>query len=109
MSELNEDAGVWGVAVMSLQADIPNTLPGQNVTFILFGDVMIENAASDEQTPMQAFYLRTGIGDVACEEAPESGLLIQTPDGIDEVTFNVNGVDVQVGSTVLFQTEEGLG
>lgn len=105
LSELNETAGTWGVAVMSLQADIPNTIPGQNVTFILFGDVAIENAATDEQTPMQAFYLRTGVGNTTCEDAPDSGLLIQTPDGVDEVTFNVNGVDVQVGSTVLFQTD----
>lgn len=105
LTPLNESAGTWGVAVLNLQADIPNTLPGQNVTFVLFGDVQIENASTDEQTPMQAFYLSTGIGDSACEEAPESGLLIQTPDGVEEVTFNINGVDVQVGSTVLFQTE----
>lgn len=104
LSELNEELNTWGVAVMSLQADIPNTLPGQNVTFILFGDVFIENASTDEQSPMQAFYLRTGVGTVACEDAPESGLLIQSPDGVDEVTFNVNGVDVQIGSTVLFET-----
>lgn len=106
LSELNETAGTWGVAVLSLQADIPNTIPGQNVTFILFGDVVIENASTDEQTPMQAFYLRTGVGNTSCADAPDSGLLIQTPDGVDEVTFNVNGVDVQVGSTVLFETEE---
>lgn len=105
LSQLDDEAGVWGVAVLSLQADIPNTLPGQNVTFILFGDVAIENAATDEQSPMQAFYLRTGLGTVACEDAPESGVLIQTPDGVDEVTFNVNGVDVSVGSTVLLETE----
>lgn len=106
LSELNEELGTWGVAVMSLQADIPNTLPGQNVTFILFGDVFIENASTDEQTPMQAFYLRTGVGTVACEDAPESGVVIQSPDGVDEVTFNVNGVDVQVGSTVLLEAPE---
>lgn len=106
LSDLDEDAGTWGVAVMSLQADIPNTLPGQNVTFILFGDVTIENASTEEQTPMQAFYIQTGVGATNCEDAPESGLLIQTPDGVEEVTFNVNGVDVQVGSTVLFQTED---
>ncbi|MEO1162591.1 MAG: thrombospondin type 3 repeat-containing protein [Chloroflexota bacterium] len=105
LTGLDEEAGTWGVAVLNLQADIPNTLPGQNVTFVLFGDVQIENASTDEQSPMQAFYLSTGIGDSACEEAPESGLLIQTPDGVEEVTFNINGVDVQVGSTVLFQTE----
>lgn len=108
LSPLDEDEGVWGLAVLSLQADIPDSLPGQNVTFVLFGDVTIENAASDEQTPMQAFYLRTGVSDAACEEAPESGVLVQTPDGVEEVTFNVNGVDVQIGSTVLFQAEEEM-
>jgi hypothetical protein len=106
LNPMDIDNGIWGVAVMSLQADIPDSLPGQNVTFILFGDVYLENASSEEQNPMQAFYLRTGIGDSSCEEAPESGLLIQTPEGVDEVSFNVNGVDVSVGSTVLFQTEQ---
>jgi hypothetical protein len=104
LSPLDESSGDWGVALMSLQVDIPNTLPGQNITFILFGDVELENAASEGQSPIQAFYLRTGIGAMDCEEAPESGLLVQTPEGIDEVSFNINGVDVKVGSTVLFQT-----
>ena len=55
--------------------------------------------------PMQAFYLTTGIGDAGCNEAPESGVLIQTPEGVSEVTFNINGVDVAMGSTVLFQAQ----
>lgn len=101
ISPMNTTTGEWGVAVMELQANIPDTLPGQNVTFILFGDVEIEDA--DGSTPMQAFSLRTGIGDAQCDEAPESGMLIQTPDGVQEVTFNINGVDISIGSTVLFQ------
>src|SRR5262245_4697373 len=32
---LDEEAGIWGVAVMNIQADLPNTIPGQNVTFVL--------------------------------------------------------------------------
>ena len=105
---LDEENGVWGVALMSLQTSIPNTTPGQNVTFMLFGDVSITTAVEegDDYNPMQAFYLRTGIGDAACDEAPESGMLVQTPDGIGEVSFNVNGVDVAMGSTVMFQAEE---
>ncbi len=95
----------WGVVLMQLQADIPDTLPGQNVTFILYGDVAIQNAASNDQNPMQAFYLQTGLGDAPCEEAPESGLLIQTPDGVEEVSFNINGTDVSVGSTVMIQAQ----
>jgi hypothetical protein len=108
LAPMDEAANVWGVVLMRLQADIPDSLPGQNVTFLLFGDVKIENAVDTDDsdyTPMQAFYLETGIGDADCEEAPESGVLVQTPDGVEEVTFNVNGVDVEVGSTVLLQAE----
>jgi hypothetical protein len=94
---------------MRLQANIPATLPGQNVTFLLFGDVEITNMAPSENaadyTPMQAFLLKTGLRDAPCEEAPDSGLLVQTPEGVGEVTFNVNGVDVSMGSTVLFRAQ----
>ena len=108
LSPMNVGDAQWGVALLKLQANIPDTLPGQNVTFLLFGDVEITNAVNAEATPdkkpMQAFYLRTGAGDAQCDEAPESGLLVQTPKGVGEVAFNVNGVDVQMGSTVFFQT-----
>ena len=109
LSPMNEAEGRWGLAMMRLQANIPDTTPGQNVTFLLFGDVEITDASDDfadtDLNPMQAFYLKTGIGDADCAEAPESGLLVQTPDGIDEVAFNVNGVDIAMGSTILFQAE----
>ncbi len=36
----------WGVAVMKLQTVLPNTLPGQAVTFLVFGDASIEDASS---------------------------------------------------------------
>ncbi|MCU0481037.1 MAG: hypothetical protein MUE54_07475 [Anaerolineae bacterium] len=111
LSPMDESTGEWGVAVMALQANLPDTLPGQNVTFILFGDVTIENVTTPEQiennefSPMQAFYLTTGIGEAGCAEAPESGMLVQTPRGVGEVVFNVNGVDVAIGSTVFFQAD----
>jgi hypothetical protein len=52
---LSADGQEWGVTVMSLQANIPNTIPGQNVKFILFGDVSLENAVEPEDTftPME--------------------------------------------------------
>jgi hypothetical protein len=40
----------WGVAVMSLQANIPNAIPGQAVTFVLLGDAEIENSTLPEDT-----------------------------------------------------------
>lgn len=45
---LDVDLDQWGVAVLSVQANIPNTLPGQAVKFILLGDTQIENAVSPE-------------------------------------------------------------
>src|SRR5690606_4283578 len=38
----------WGVALMNLQANVPNTLPGQAVTFILMGDATVVNAVAPE-------------------------------------------------------------
>lgn len=106
LSGMNEASSEWGVALLRLQTSIPGTLPGQNVTFLLFGDVAL---APDESVtdapPLSAFLLRTGINDAPCEEAPESGLLVQTPDGVSEVTFSINGVEVQMGSTVLFKND----
>ncbi len=55
LSPLNEATQQWGVALMQLQANLPDTLPGQNVTFLLFGDVEIEEALDDQvRVPAQA-------------------------------------------------------
>jgi Bacterial SH3 domain len=40
---LNVAESEWGVALMNVQANLPGTLPGQGVTFLLMGDVAIEN------------------------------------------------------------------
>jgi hypothetical protein len=34
----------WGIALMKVQANIPDTIPGQNVTLLAFGDVLLEDA-----------------------------------------------------------------
>ena len=186
LSGLDDGTGEWGVAVMRIQANMPETMPGQNVTFVLFGDVEIENVGEElpalpatanananlragpstgeaivgalvagesvtldgrvadnawlrlhlpESTspawvfaslvmldddvgvldvvdptenaptygPMQAFYFRSGVGDAPCAEAPDSGVLIQTPRGAGEVAFNLNGLGIILGSTVYVQ------
>jgi hypothetical protein len=45
---LDVDSGQWGVAMMNVQANVPNTLPGQAVTFVLLGDARVENAVPPE-------------------------------------------------------------
>jgi hypothetical protein len=46
---LDEKLGLWGVALMNVQADLPNALPGQGVKFILYGDVQITNKGAAQQ------------------------------------------------------------
>ncbi len=43
LSAMDLDAGLWGVALMRLQANIPHQLVTRNVTLVLFGDVEVEN------------------------------------------------------------------
>jgi uncharacterized protein YgiM (DUF1202 family) len=185
-----EDENEWGIALMQLQANIPNSLPGQNVTFILFGNVEIENrvetnvesmtfdveasgninvrsgpSTDDERVgtlstgdtvtavgrnadaswlqitldgdstgwvsaelvntdgevenldiiepdapalnPMQAFSFRTGLQGTTCSEVPDSGLLIQTPEGAEQISFVANEVNITLGSTAYLQAEPG--
>jgi hypothetical protein len=173
--------GVWGVALLRLQASLPDALPGQNITMLVMGQAQVDNAVplADEvpvtirnranvrqvpstsgavlrslaasttlsatgstidrnwvrvrttdglqgwifaellsgdlaavpaletpdlnTQPMQAFIVRSGIGDAPCAEAPESGVYIQTPQGAGLVQFTVNGVDVSLGSGLFVQ------
>lgn len=78
---LDEEAGTWGVAVMSVQANIPNTLPGQAVTFVLMGDTEVENGVA----PDEAFQPSDGIEVVV--NAPQGGN-VRTGPGLN---FNVIG------------------
>jgi hypothetical protein len=65
----------------------------------------VVEASSQYYGPMQAFYFRSGMNDAACPEAPDSGLLVQTPEGVAKVTLLINEVDIQLGSTVYFQAQ----
>lgn len=47
LSPLDLELEQWGVVLMQAQANLPDQLPGQNVTFILFGDVELNNAAGE--------------------------------------------------------------
>jgi quercetin dioxygenase-like cupin family protein len=190
LSAMNVEQRVFGIALMRLQANLPDATPRENITLLLFGEVEVENAvepvalvevavrvvnvinvrytpstqakvistvapndtlmatgrladsswlrvrlpqdgragwikasllsskgdietlsvvepSSVYYSPMQAFYFQSGADDAVCPEAPNSGLLIQTPEGVAEVTFLINEVDIQLGSTVYFQSQPG--
>jgi hypothetical protein len=110
LSSLDTEAGLWGIAMLNAQANLPDTLPGQNVTILLFGDVEISaQAPNAEETStldlMGAFYFRSGFSDAPCTQAPNSGILIQTPEGEVGVNLTVNGVDIALHSTLYLQAE----
>jgi hypothetical protein len=106
MSAMDVDAGVWGVALMRLQTVMQDVIAGQNVTFLLFGNVEISDVA-EEDGVVQGFYFKSGIGDSACAEVPDSGILMQTAEGVGEVSLTVNEVDIVIGSTAYLQAQPG--
>lgn len=103
----DQSSGEWGVAFLRLQANLPNELPGANVTLLLMGDARLDDASEEGQAPMQAFQLRSGLSGATCSDAPADGLLIQTPHGAGRVNLTVNGADVSLGSTVFFEARPG--
>ncbi len=106
---LDEKAGTWGIVVMNVLANLPDTLPGQGIKFILYGDVAVKNASGSgtpQLAPMQAFYFTTSPFKPGCKQAPADSLVIQSPKGY-RVTLNANGMDLDVGSTVAFTAQRG--
>lgn len=190
MSAMNEALGEWGVALMAVAATI-ETGQAEDVTFVMFGDVEInnpvtiipvmtlestnirqrpgtnnpiiasvDNAAdllangrlpdtswirvrlSEDQNsigwvsatliasedsledlniidpeaeedlptnlaygPMQVFTIETGAQDAPCAQAPNSGLMIQTPEGAAEVTLLMNEIDISLRATAYVQAQ----
>ncbi len=47
-SPMNQVIDHWGIALLSVQANLPDTLPGQSVVFMLLGDTQVENAIEPE-------------------------------------------------------------
>lgn len=107
----NLDEGVWGLNVMNLNANLPKDAAGKGVIFVQFGGVEVESAVdvdADEGdlTPMQSFYLRTGLGGVPCAEAP-SLLFVQAPGRIPTDIYAYEQ-HIRIKSTIILrQTPDG--
>ncbi len=99
---LDTSKQVWGIAIMKIQANLPDTLPGQNVTFLLFGNAVLDNITPQ----MQAVVLKTGVGGTtSCSNAPKSALLLQSPEG-SQATMKINGASISLGSTAYITAEQ---
>lgn len=55
--------------------------------------------------PLQAFYFASGRDDSPCAEAPNSGLLIQTPEGEATVTIWLDEVVIELNATAFVQAD----
>lgn len=74
----------------------------QEGTRAQFADLPV--APDTPVSPMQAFYFRTGIGRPVCEEAPDL-LVIQGPEEV-RIALNINGAEVEIGSTIALKSSE---
>jgi len=99
---LNAATGTWGMAVLKMQANLPDTNPGQNVTFILFGDSTLQPDISRAN----AFYLSTKLGGLTCKQIPQDSLLVRAPSNT-RVSFTINGVDITASSIVVLRAAPG--
>jgi hypothetical protein len=104
-SGLNLADAEFGIALMRVQATVPDSLPGQVINFLLMGDASIQDHSENPQQPMQAFYFSPGIGESRCQGYDYDTLVIDSPDGL-HVTFNINGVAVDLGSTAVIVSQE---
>lgn len=91
----NETLQTWGVALLRAQVNLPDNLPGQNVTFLLYGGA----AMNDVSPRMEAVVINTGFGRATCTDAPPAAALVQAPAG-SVVTMNINGANLIIGSTL---------
>jgi uncharacterized protein YgiM (DUF1202 family) len=74
LSALDVENDQWGIALLKLQANLPDTLPGQNVTFLLFGDVELQNAVepADAEAPEAVSLSVTANGGANIRTAPST-------------------------------------
>jgi hypothetical protein len=53
---------------------------------------------------MSAFYFTSGLGQPMCKAAPADGIIVRSPKGT-RVQFSANGVNIDIGSTVVLKAE----
>jgi hypothetical protein len=99
---IDVDEKTFGVGVMNVQADVPNTVPGQAVIFLLMGGATMTNEGAPEtegQAPFQSFYFLPGIGQSPCYQA-DPMMTIQTPGNI-AITITFNGIETEMSPGTL--------
>jgi len=106
---LNIETGEFGVTLLNVLANVPNTVPGQSVLLLLIGDAQLTNEINEEnteQSAFQSFYFRPGVGDTPCYESDPT-LTIQTPGNIT-TTLYLNGVETEMSPGTLLTITDSV-
>lgn len=106
---LNAETGEFGVTLLNVLANVPNTVPGQSVLLLLIGDARLTNESGledSDQSAFQSFYFRPGIGDSPCYESDPT-LTIQTPGNIT-TTLYLNGVETEMSPGTLLTITDSV-
>jgi len=106
-SPFDEKNNIWGVALLRVQASLPDSATSQNVSMIVFGGTNITDATGGSGTPLQAFTFQTGSSAAICSKVPSSGIVLQSPKGGPKVNMTANGVNLSFGSTLYLQSVAG--
>lgn len=93
----------WGIAIFKITANLPRSLPGENVTMIAFGNTRLEKDGPGIET----FYFYNELGQIICDEVPFDGLMITMPPGTG-IQLNINGAElVLLGNASLTANQGG--
>lgn len=92
------------IRVESMDGTVRGWVPASHVEDAAdIATLTVTDGETPYQTPMQAFYLQSGTNDYECSDIPSDGLLIQTPEGVAQVTLLINEVNIELGSTAFIQ------
>lgn len=78
----------WGIAIFKVIANLPRSLPGETIALVVFGNTTLENSSS-----LETFYFYSELGQVACDQIPFDGLMINMPEGTG-IHITVNGSEL---------------
>lgn len=118
-SALNAEEQIWGLALMNVQANIPDTIPGQAVLFFLMGETTVENRATNEPnivpaeiiiTADQRVNVRSGAGrnfnPLGTTNPNTRWMATGISQDFEWVRINFNNADGWVSRTLITPTDE---
>ena len=88
-SPLELDKDQWGVAVFKVLANLPDSLPGETVTLLVFGNTQLDNSSGS----LEAFHFTSEFGQIICNKVNLDGIMITMSKG-QGVHFMVNGTEL---------------